>query len=230
MSTTAQLQADFEYIVKILGLGDSGVGKTAFLNRYIDEKFIEEFVSTVGIDFREKQIVHFSAHTEGSNELHGQPVHLQFWDTAGQERFRGLTRAFFRDAMGFLVMFDLTLEESFVNVRKWLSQLEVHADCDVPAIILIGNKCDLKDKRVVQQVSAVQLADTLGIKYFETSALTGENVKEVVDSILDLIMEQIDLRRDCMACKSFSMENNVQLKEPNKGYPKTIKSNCANCY
>ncbi|XP_057315560.1 ras-related protein Rab-27A-like isoform X2 [Hydractinia symbiolongicarpus] len=183
--------ADYDYLIKLLALGDSGVGKTTFLYRYTDGKFIEEFISTVGIDFREKRVVYHAKNPDGSKQNRGQRVHLQLWDTAGQERFRSLTTAFFRDAMGFLLMFDLTHEESFVNVRSWLSQLQTHAYCEDPTIVLIGNKCDLNERQV-DESSARQLAETLGIKYFETSAKTGENVNEAVDALLEQVMDQME--------------------------------------
>jgi len=180
--------ADYDYLIKLLALGDSGVGKTTFLFRYTDNEFNEKFISTVGIDFREKRVNY-----QGKNPANrSQRVHLQLWDTAGQERFRSLTTAFFRDAMGFLLMFDLTHEESFVNVRSWLSQLQTHAYCEDPTIVLIGNKSDLEDQRVVDRQAAQQMADSMGLKYFETSARMGENVDQAVGSLLEQVMEQME--------------------------------------
>ncbi len=135
---------EYDYLIKFLALGDSGVGKTSFLYQYTDNQFNSKFISTVGIDFREKRVVYKSP-TNGRSHR----IHLQLWDTAGQERFRSLTTAFFRDAMGFILMFDLTSELSFLNVRNWISQLQTHAYCEDPDIILVGNKIDLEDRRVV---------------------------------------------------------------------------------
>nr|XP_014343064.1 PREDICTED: ras-related protein Rab-27B [Latimeria chalumnae] len=117
------IDGDYDFLIKLLALGDSGVGKTTFLYRYTDNKFNPKFITTVGIDFREKRVVYNSA---GPNGTTGKTfkVHLQLWDTAGQERFRSLTTAFFRDAMGFLLMFDLTSQQSFLNVRNWMSKLQ----------------------------------------------------------------------------------------------------------
>ncbi|KAG7269841.1 hypothetical protein CRUP_032364 [Coryphaenoides rupestris] len=107
-------------------------------------------------------------------------VHLQLWDTAGQERFRSLTTAFFRDAMGFLLMFDLTSQQSFLNVRNWMN------------IVLVGNKADLADQREVQEKQAKELADKYGIPYFETSAATGVEVDKAVITLLDLVMKRME--------------------------------------
>lgn len=101
-------------------------------------------------------------------------IHLQMWDTAGQERFRSLTTSFFRDAMGFLLVFDITNERSFLEVQSWIDQLKVHAYCDQPDIVLCGNKLDLDHMRVVNSSRAQSLAEKYGIPYIETSAATGK--------------------------------------------------------
>uniref|UniRef100_A0A673MM20 small monomeric GTPase n=1 Tax=Sinocyclocheilus rhinocerous TaxID=307959 RepID=A0A673MM20_9TELE len=170
---------DYDYLIKLLALGDSGVGKTTFLYRYTDNKFNPKFITTVGIDFREKRVVYT---TNSPNGTTGKTfkVHLQLWDTAGQERFRSLTTAFFRDAMGFLLMFDLTSQQSFLNVRNWMN------------IVLVGNKADLNDQREVQEKQAKDLADKYGIPYFETSAATGAEVDKAVVTLLDLVMKRME--------------------------------------
>ncbi|XP_021116529.1 ras-related protein Rab-27A isoform X9 [Heterocephalus glaber] len=133
----AMSDGDYDYLIKFLALGDSGVGKTSVLYQYTDGKFNSKFITTVGIDFREKRVVYRASGLDGALGR-GQRIHLQLWDTAGQERcearaadawcaprsglgrFRSLTTAFFRDAMGFLLLFDLTNEQSFLNVRNWI--------------------------------------------------------------------------------------------------------------
>ncbi|KAG7278836.1 hypothetical protein CRUP_010399 [Coryphaenoides rupestris] len=158
---------DYDYLIKFLALGDSGVGKTSFLYQYTDEKFNSKFITTVGIDFREKRVLVPSG-------------------------FRSLTTAFFRDAMGFLLLFDLTNEQSFLNVRNWMSQLQVHAYCESPDIVLCGNKSDLSEQRAVKEEEARDLAEKYGIPYFETSAATGHNVGDAVEVLLGLIMKRME--------------------------------------
>uniref|UniRef100_A0A915I1C7 Ras-related protein Rab-27A n=1 Tax=Romanomermis culicivorax TaxID=13658 RepID=A0A915I1C7_ROMCU len=142
---------DYDYLLKFLALGDSAVGKTSFLYQYTDRTFTGQFISTVGIDFREKKVVYKNPHAatgkSGAPSVRGQRVLLQLWDTAGQERFRSLTTAFYRDAMGFLLLFDITNERSFLNLRDWVSQLKLHAYSENVDVIICGNKCDLEDKR-----------------------------------------------------------------------------------
>lgn len=182
---------DYDYLIKLLALGDSGVGKTTFLHRYTDNKFNRKFTSTVGIDFREKRVVYTGMGADGATEKNFK-VHLQLWDTAGQERFRSLTTAFFRDAMGFLLMFDLTNQQSFLNVRNWMSQLQANAYCDNPDIVLVGTKVDLQDLRDVHARQARELADRYGIPYFETSAVTGVEVERAVTTLLGLVMKRME--------------------------------------
>ncbi|XP_015792796.1 ras-related protein Rab-27A [Tetranychus urticae] len=178
---------DYDYLIKFLSLGDSGVGKTSFLYQYTDGSFDGKFISTVGIDFREKRIVYKPQNLEGTSRR-SQRIHLQLWDTAGQERFRSLTTAFFRDAMGFILIFDITSEQSFLNIRGWLDQLKTHAYCNDPDVILCGNKVDLFEKRVVSEERAKQEAQKYGLPYFETSAATGQNVTKAIETLLDLVM------------------------------------------
>ncbi|XP_038606217.1 ras-related protein Rab-27A isoform X1 [Tachyglossus aculeatus] len=182
---------DYDYLIKFLALGDSGVGKTSVLYQYTDGKFNSKFITTVGIDFREKRVVYRANGPDGSVGR-GQRIHLQLWDTAGQERFRSLTTAFFRDAMGFLLLFDLTNEQSFLNVRNWISQLQMHAYCENPDIVLCGNKSDLEEQRVVREEEARDLAEKYGIPYLETSAATGANVGKAIETLLDLIMKRME--------------------------------------
>ncbi|KAG7235614.1 hypothetical protein INR49_002424, partial [Caranx melampygus] len=183
---------DYDYLIKLLALGDSGVGKTTFLYRYTDNKFNPKFITTVGIDFREKRVMYTASNPNGTTTGKTFKVHLQLWDTAGQERFRSLTTAFFRDAMGFLLMFDLTSQQSFLNVRNWMSQLQANAYCENPDIVLVGNKADLADQREVQEKQAKELADKYGIPYFETSAATGAEVDKAVITLLDLVMKRME--------------------------------------
>ncbi|XP_076851415.1 ras-related protein Rab-27A [Brachyhypopomus gauderio] len=217
---------DYDYLIKFLALGDSGVGKTSFLYQYTDGKFNSKFITTVGIDFREKRVVYKSSSSDGA-AVRGQRIHIQLWDTAGQERFRSLTTAFFRDAMGFLLLFDLTNEQSFLNVRNWMSQLQMHAYCENPDIVLCGNKCDLEDQRAVSEEEARELATKYGVPYFETSAANGENVGSAVEVLLDLIMKRMERCVDRAWIPDGTLRSNghsgSEMVEP----PTQDKSKCA---
>lgn len=137
----------YDYLVKLLLIGDSGVGKSCLLLRFSDDSFTPSFITTIGIDFKIRTI-----------ELDGKRIKLQIWDTAGQERFRTITTAYYRGAMGILLVYDVTDEKSFANIRNWIRNIEQHASDNVNKM-LVGNKCDMQDKRVVEADRGKALAD-----------------------------------------------------------------------
>ncbi|KAF3542407.1 hypothetical protein DY000_02006715 [Brassica cretica] len=168
----ARARADYDYLIKLLLIGDSGVGKSCLLLRFSDGSFTTSFITTIGIDFKIRTI-----------ELDGKRIKLQIWDTAGQERFRTITTAYYRGAMGILLVYDVTDESSFNNIRNWIRNIEQHASDNVNKI-LVGNKADMDEsKRAVPAAKGQALADEYGIKFFETSAKTNLNVEEVFFSI-----------------------------------------------
>jgi len=156
----------YDYLIKLLLIGDSGVGKSCLLLRFSDDSFTPSFITTIGIDFKIKTI-----------ELDGKRIKLQIWDTAGQERFRTITTAYYRGAMGILLVYDVTDAKSFDNIRNWIRNIEQHATENVNRI-LIGNKCDMVDKKAVDTPRGQSLADEYGIKFLETSAKNNINVEE----------------------------------------------------
>mmetsp|Transcript_38804 Transcript_38804/g.122296 ORF Transcript_38804/g.122296 Transcript_38804/m.122296 type:complete len:227 (-) Transcript_38804:135-815(-) len=157
---------NYDYLVKLLLIGDSGVGKSCLLLRFSDDSFTTSFITTIGIDFKIRTI-----------EQEGKRLKLQIWDTAGQERFRTITTAYYRGAMGILLVYDVTDEQSFNNIRNWMRQIQQHASDNVNKI-LIGNKCDMLDKKVIETARGQALADEFGIKFFETSAKNNINVEK----------------------------------------------------
>jgi len=156
----------YDYLIKLLLIGDSGVGKSCLLLRFSDDSFTPSFITTIGIDFKIRTI-----------ELDGKRIKLQIWDTAGQERFRTITTAYYRGAMGILLVYDVTDEKSFGNIRNWIRNIEQHATESVNKM-LIGNKCDMVDKKVIDTARGKALADEYGIKFLETSAKTGAGVED----------------------------------------------------
>eukprot|EP01110_Echinostelium_bisporum_P011231 TRINITY_DN497_c0_g1_i1.p1 TRINITY_DN497_c0_g1~~TRINITY_DN497_c0_g1_i1.p1 ORF type:complete len:218 (+),score=69.83 TRINITY_DN497_c0_g1_i1:99-752(+) len=164
-STTGK-SAAYDYLIKLLLIGDSGVGKSCLLLRFSDDSFTPSFITTIGIDFKIRTI-----------DLEGKRIKLQIWDTAGQERFRTITTAYYRGAMGILLVYDVTDEKSFNNIRNWIRNIEQHATESVNKI-LIGNKCDMVEKKVVDSARGKALADEYGIKFLETSAKNSINVEE----------------------------------------------------
>ncbi|SPP78490.1 blast:Ras-related protein Rab-10 [Drosophila guanche] len=150
----------YDLLFKLLLIGDSGVGKTCILFRFSDDAFTSTFISTIGIDFKIKTV-----------ELRGKKIKLQIWDTAGQERFHTITTSYYRGAMGIMLVYDITNEKSFENIVKWLRNIDEHANEDVEKMIL-GNKCDMTDKRVVNKERGEAVSKTekiMGLQLRSTS-------------------------------------------------------------
>uniref|UniRef100_A0A453M9A2 Ras-related protein ARA-3 n=1 Tax=Aegilops tauschii subsp. strangulata TaxID=200361 RepID=A0A453M9A2_AEGTS len=164
----------------IPALGFSGVGKSCLLLRFSDGSFTTSFITTIGIDFKIRTV-----------ELDGKRIKLQIWDTAGQERFRTITTAYYRGAMGILLVYDVTDEASFNNIRNWIKNIEQHASDNVSKI-LVGNKADMDEsKRAVPTSKGQALADEYGIQFFEASAKTNMNVEQVFFSIARDIKQRL---------------------------------------
>ncbi|XP_010864199.1 ras-related protein Rab-8B isoform X1 [Esox lucius] len=170
----------YDYLFKLLLIGDSGVGKTCLLFRFSEDAFNTTFISTIGIDFKIRTI-----------ELNGKRVKLQIWDTAGQERFRTITTAYYRGAMGIMLVYDICNEKSFENIKNWIRNIEEHASSDVEKMIL-GNKCDMTDRRQVSRERGEKLAIDYGVKFLETSAKSSLNVEEAFYTVARDIMDSLD--------------------------------------
>lgn len=173
-------------IYKIIIIGDPGVGKSSFMLRFTDNKFDERYVSTIGVDFKNKLI-----------EVDDKIITLQLWDTAGQDRFKSITTSYYRGADSVLIMFDLTDRTSFKNVTQWMDEVGRYRTHSV-YIILAGSKCDLTD-RVVTKDEAEQLAAKYNILYFETSAKKYINVNTVFEEIAQELVNREYNRRKTTA-------------------------------
>ena len=169
-------EQEAQIVLKLLLLGDSSVGKTSILLKYISNKFDESSISTVGVDYMDKII-----------DYNKFKIKLQIWDTSGEEKFRTITKNFYRNADGLLVVFDLTKKESYDHIKSWLD--EAKENNDKLKTILIGNKLDLKDERIVAIDVAKQFAEKNNLKYIETSAKDGTNINESFQTIIDLLFD-----------------------------------------
>ena len=169
-------EQEAQIVLKLLLLGDSSVGKTSILLKYISNKFDESSISTVGVDYMDKII-----------DYNKFKIKLQIWDTSGEEKFRTITKNFYRNADGLLVVFDLTKKESYDHIKSWIN--EAKENNDKLKTILIGNKLDLKDERMVTIDVAKQFAEKNNLKYIETSAKDGTNINESFQAIIDLLFD-----------------------------------------
>ena len=157
---------EYDYLFKLLLIGDSGVGKSCLLLRFADDTYTDSFISTIGVDFKIRTI-----------ELEGKVIKLQIWDIAGQERFRTITSSYYRGAHGIIMVYDVTEPESFKNISGWLNEITRHASEGVNRL-LVGNKADMEDAKKVTFEEGNTYANQLGIKFLETSAKSSHNVEQ----------------------------------------------------
>lgn len=157
---------EHDYFFKILLIGDSGVGKSCLLLRFADDSWTDTHISTIGVDFKIKTL-----------NIDGKTIKLQIWDTAGQERFRTITSSYYRGAQGIILVYDCTDQESFSNVKQWMGEIDRYA-CENVNKLLVGNKTDLVNEKVVDTATAKAFADSMGIPFIETSAKNATNVEQ----------------------------------------------------
>jgi len=160
----------YDHLAKLLLIGDSGVGKSSLLIQFAEGAYDPNMPETIGMDFKVKVL-----------ELGGLKVKLQIWDTAGQERFNTITQQYYRNAMGIILVYDATSEESFGNIRRWAAQISAHA-AQGTSRLLVGNKADCEN-RAVDSERGQELAREYGIGFFETSAKSGLNVQQAFEAI-----------------------------------------------
>jgi small GTP-binding protein len=193
---------DYDYLFKILVIGDSGVGKSCILLRFVDNSFAETYISTIGVDFRIRTV-----------EMDGKSIKLQIWDTAGQERFRTITSSYYHGAHGIIVVYDITDETSFDNVRQWLIEIERYASRKVVKLI-IGNKSELKDERQVLTESARSFAEAHDLEFMEISAKENMNVQETFLKLSRKITEQMEISNiEALQKKKYAPLEGRQLRE-----------------
>ena len=175
---------NFDLILKLLIVGDSSVGKTNFIMRFINNEFINNYLTTSGIDLKTKDI-----------EVKNKKIRIQIWDTAGQVQYKAITRNLFLKVMGAIIIYDITNEKSYNNLKSWVQLIREECGSHMQ-IIIVGNKCDLDSERKINQNEVMNYAEEEKIEYIETSCKTGENVHKVVKTICEKILENNDLSTD----------------------------------
>jgi len=165
-------------LVKLLMIGDAAVGKSALVNRYVDDVFHNNWIGTIGIDIRLKQV-----------QLDGKQIKVQLWDTAGQERFRAITTRHFHGVHGVCIVFDVTDRSTFSKIRSWIRMANDSLESDIPRVVL-GNKIDLEGKRAVSFEEASEFCDRYGLEYVEVSAQSGENVQNVYFNLISKAFQE----------------------------------------
>ena len=209
----------FDYLLKFIIIGNSGVGKSNITIRFLYDKFMDNFVPTIGVEYGAKNVV-----------IDNKTYRVQIWDTAGQEKYRSITRAYYTNCSCAIVVYDITNEQSFKDVQNWVNDCKKHTKNSL-LFVLIGNKLDLdlRDQRIITYEEGVRFANEKGMLFFEVSALTGENVEQSFVSILKNISERInkglyDLSNpNCGIKLGYNVDNIIKNREKenkieNKGY------------
>jgi len=191
---------EYDYLFKLLLIGNSSVGKSSLLVRFVDDIWEENFVPTIGVDFKLKTL-----------EIDGKKVKLQIWDTAGQERFKNITASYYRGGNGVLVVYDITDRDSFNNLNSWLIEIEKNANKNVFKL-LIGNKNDLESERKVSYNEGKEFADSNGMQFIETSAKTSDKVYDAFKLLTNEIIKN-NLNKD----KVMTNKGTERKIELNKG-------------
>ena len=194
------MDANYDLTLKLLVVGDSSVGKTNFVMRLINNEFSKNYMTTSGIDLKTTDI-----------EIKNKKIHIQLWDTAGQEKYKAITKNLFLKVMGALIIYDITNEASYNNLKSWVKLIKEECGKHMQLIIL-GNKSDLNDERKISKDEAINYAKEQNIEYIETSSKTGENVKKAVTMICENILENKELNDS----SSFVLDNSSFLTDKRK--------------
>ncbi|KAJ7552335.1 hypothetical protein O6H91_06G050700 [Diphasiastrum complanatum] len=192
-----------DYVFKVVLIGDSAVGKSQLLSRFSRNEFSMESKSTIGVEFQTRTVV-----------VDRKTVKAQIWDTAGQERYRAITSAYYRGAVGALVVYDITQAQTFEHVPRWLEELKSHADNNI-VIMLVGNKADLANLRDVSIEDAKEYAEKEGLFFIETSALESTNVESafytVLSEIYKIVSRKALLDNNSQGARSSSLQGGTQI-------------------
>ena len=194
---------------KIVVVGDCAVGKSNILSRYINNQFSKESKSTIGVELSSKCF-----------KIDNKVIKINIWDTAGQERFTSITSAYYKGAKGALIVYDITRQDTFDNIDKWLRELRLKINADIK-VFIIGNKSDLSLLRQVEYEEAKRKAEKLKVKLYETSALDSKNINEAFKTLI------IDIYRSSLECNNNDITGGFSLKKKqNEEEDDTLKCSC----
>ena len=175
---------DYDYIFKIVLIGDTCVGKSCILVRFSDDVFVENYVTTIGVDFRFKTMI-----------IKNKIAKIQIWDTAGQERYRSITTAYYRGAASIIICCDSTNKESFYNINNWIEEISKYKDKDVDKLVLM-NKCDLVQERQIDKNEISKFEKESGLKIMEVSAKTGNGIDKAFEYIIGKLIDKNEKRNN----------------------------------
>ena len=195
-------EENYDYIMKLILLGDSSVGKTNILTKYLKNFFDPDSKATVGVEFGTKSV-----------EIEGKKIKVQIWDTAGEERYKSITSTYYRGAKGAFIVYDITRKITFESIDKWIGDLKNNGDENI-IIYLVGNKNDLNDKREVDKNEAMNKAEKYNIAFMETSALSGDNIQKIFQDLIEKVY--VNFFRNSKANKEKEINKGIELNKNNK--------------
>ena len=201
-----------EMIFKIVIIGDAGAGKTNILSKYINNKFEQDSKATIGVELSCKTFT-----------INKDKITAQIWDTAGQERYKSITKAYFKGALGAIIVYDVTNKVSFENIEKWISDLRNYTEPKI-SIILVGNKNDLENKREITKQDGETKAKDLGIPFLETSALNGNNIELVFKTLIEEVYNKCKKDFEAVAEVEIMRGKTITIEETKKQKKKCCES------
>ena len=203
---------NYDFLFKMILIGDSSVGKSNILLKYLKNEFDQSSKATVGVEFGTKTV-----------EMNDKKIKIQIWDTAGQERYRSITSAYYKGAKGAFIVYDITRRNTFDNIDKWISDLKTNGDNNI-SIMLIGNKSDLNDKREVETNEGIKKSEETKIAFMETSALSGENIIKAFNELIEQIYQNncLNVEEDI----DIEIDKGVNLSEEKKENNDNKKTCC----
>ena len=196
------MSQEYDFLMKLILVGDSGVGKTNILSKYLKNNFDPDSKATVGVEFGTKNI-----------EIDNKKIKVQIWDTAGQERYKSITSTYYKGAKGAFIVYDITRKSTFDNIDKWIGDLKNNGDENM-IVYLVGNKSDLNDMREVRKDEAMTKSEKYNIAFSETSALYGDNIHKIFQDLMEKVY--INFYRNANTNKDKEINKGVDLNEERK--------------
>ncbi len=193
------MSQEYDFLMKLILVGDSGVGKTNILSKYLKNDFDPDSKATVGVEFGTKNI-----------EIDNKRIKVQIWDTAGQERYKSITSTYYKGAKGAFIVYDITRKSTFDNIDKWIGDLKNNGDENM-IVYLVGNKSDLNDMREVRKDEAMTKSEKFNIAFSETSALYGDNIHKIFQDLMEKVY--INFYRNVNINREKEINKGVDLNE-----------------
>ena len=197
-------EENYELMFKVVLVGDSNVGKTNIMSKYLKNEFHDDSKATVGVEFGSKQFI-----------IEGHTIKAQIWDTAGQERYKSITNAYYKGSKGAFVVYDITRKETFDSVDKWIADLKQSGDKKI-TILLIGNKADLENQRVISKEQGEEKAKSFNLAFLETSAMNGQNLDTAFEMMIKEVYDKCHSEIEDDGMGEFSSGEDINLGKPNQ--------------